>query len=150
LILTARDTLGERVAGLDSGADDFLSKPFKMEELAARLRALLRRPGSRSGTSIQIGDLMFEAASRTVRYGEHVLRLSRKETGLLELLMQRAGRVVHRSSIDGALYGFDDVTTPNAIDALVSRLRRKLETAGASNILLTIHGMGYLLKDNDQ
>jgi len=147
LILTARDTLGERVAGLDLGADDFLTKPFKIEELAARLRALLRRRGSRTGTLIRIGDLSLEVASRTVRHNDQVLRLSRKETSLLEVLMQRAGNVVHRSSINAALYGFGDVTTPNAIDALVSRLRRKLELAGARTPLLTIHGIGYLLKD---
>lgn len=150
LILTARDTLAHRVDGLNAGADDFLAKPFAIEELAARLRALLRRPGSRTGAVIQIGELALDTVARTARYGDRRLPLSRREMDLLELLMRRAGAVVHKGSIENALYSFDDETTPNAVEAVVSRLRRRLEQVGAPAMLMTMRGMGYLLKDVDR
>jgi two-component system, OmpR family, response regulator QseB len=147
LILTARDALEDRVSGLDAGADDYLIKPVETAELAARLRALLRRPGNRSAPVIRIGNLQFDTASRVARRDDAVIELSRRETDLLELLMRRAGAVVRRSAIADALYHFDEPVTPNAIEAIVSRLRQKLGSAGTEDALITIRGMGYMLKD---
>ncbi|AJA08568.1 OmpR family two-component system response regulator [Sphingopyxis fribergensis] len=147
LILTARDGMGDRVAGLDAGADDYLVKPVEIEELAARLRALLRRPGARSLPVIRAGKLAFDVAARTARSGNHAIELTRREADLLELLIRRAGAVVRRSSIEEALYRFDEPVTPNAVEAIVSRLRHKLSEADYPDRLITVRGMGYLLRD---
>ena len=147
LILTARDGMGDRVAGLDAGADDYLVKPVEMEELAARLRALLRRPGTRELPVIRAGRLAFNVATRTARSGDHAIPLTRREADLLELLIRRAGTVVRRSSIEDALYRFDEPVTPNAVEATVSRLRHKLSEADRPDMLITVRGMGYLLRD---
>lgn len=147
LILTARDGLGDRVAGLDSGADDYLVKPIEIDELAARLRALLRRPGPRSQPVIRSGKLAFDVAARTARSGDHAIELTRREADLLELLIRRAGTVVRRSTIEEAIYRFDEAVTPNAVEAIVSRLRHKLNDVDHPDVLLTVRGMGYLLKD---
>ncbi|MBN8847873.1 MULTISPECIES: response regulator transcription factor [unclassified Sphingomonas] len=147
LILTARDALEDRVKGLDAGADDYLPKPFAMDELAARLRAMLRRPGARQETALAVGAIRFDAAAHVATAGDVALDLTRRETALLELLLRRAGQVVRRRAIEDALYTFDEAVTPNAIDATVSRLRRKLEEAGASGCLHTIRGVGYLLRE---
>lgn len=147
LILTARDGLGERVAGLDAGADDYLVKPVEIDELAARLRALLRRPGPRSLPVIRAGKLAFDVAARSARSGDHAIELSRREADLLELLVRRAGTVVRRSTIEEALYGFDEPVTPNAVEAIVSRLRHKLADVDHPDAIVTVRGMGYLLKD---
>jgi len=150
IILTARGGLEDRVTGLDAGADDYVVKPVEIDELAARLRALLRRPGPRSQTVIEVGRLRFDTASRTARVGEAEIDLSRREADLLELLMRRAGTVVHREVIENALYNFSEPVTPNAVEAAVSRLRRKLEDAGMGGKLHTIRGVGYMLKDNGE
>ncbi|WEK44639.1 MAG: response regulator transcription factor [Candidatus Sphingomonas colombiensis] len=149
LILTARDALEDRVKGLDAGADDYLPKPFAMDELAARLRAMLRRPGARQEIALTLGAIRFDAAAHVVTASDVTLDLTRRETALLELLMRRAGQVVRRRAIEDALYTFDEAVTPNAIEATVSRLRRKLEEAGASGYLHTIRGVGYLLRESD-
>ena len=146
LMLTARGGLEDRVAGLDAGADDYLGKPFEIEELAARLRALLRRPGPRSEVVLELGGLRFDTASRLAGFEGQVLDLSRREADLLELLLRRPGSVVSRASIENALYAFSEPVTPNAVEAVVSRLRRKLEEAGAAGLLHTIRGVGYLLR----
>ncbi|RYY22637.1 MAG: response regulator transcription factor [Sphingomonadales bacterium] len=148
LILTARDGMGDRVAGLDAGADDYLVKPVDMEELAARLRALLRRPGTRGLPVIRAGKIAFDVAARTARCGDHVIELTRREADLLELLIRRAGTVVRRSTIEEALYRFDEPVTPNAVEAIVSRLRHKLVAADYPDRLVTVRGMGYLLRDH--
>lgn len=148
IMLTARGGLEDRVTGLDAGADDYVVKPVEIEELAARLRALLRRPGPRTQTVIEVGQLQFDSASRTARLGKIDLDLSRREADLLELLMRRAGTVVHREVIENALYSFSEPVTPNAVEAAVSRLRRKLEDTGMGGRLHTIRGVGYMLKDN--
>jgi two-component system response regulator QseB len=148
IMLTARGGLEDRVTGLDAGADDYVVKPVEIEELAARLRALLRRPGPRTPTVIEVGRLQLDVASRTARIGEAEMDLSRREADLLELLMRRAGTVVHREVIENALYSYREPVTPNAVEAAVSRLRRKLEDAGLSGALHTIRGIGYMLKDN--
>jgi two-component system response regulator QseB len=147
-MLTARGGLEDRVTGLDAGADDYMVKPVEIEELAARLRALFRRPGSRTPTIIEAGRLQLDVASRAARIGEIEMDFSRRETDLLELLMRHAGTVVHRDVIENALYSYREPVTPNAVEAAVSRLRRKLEDAGLSGALHTIRGIGYMLKDN--
>lgn len=147
LILTAREALGDRVAGLDAGADDYLAKPFAFEELGARLRALLRRPGPRSNAIITVSRLTLDTVARQARCDGSDMALSRRELGLLELLMRRAGSVIDKGMIENALYNFDQPITPNAIEAIMSRLRRKLEAAGVVDMLVTLRGIGYLLKD---
>lgn len=148
IMLTARGGLEDRVTGLDAGADDYMVKPVEIDELAARLRALFRRPGPRTPTIIEAGRLQLDVASRTARIGEVEMDFSRRETDLLELLMRRAGTVVHREVIENALYSYREPVTPNAVEAAVSRLRRKLEDAGLSGALHTIRGIGYMLRDN--
>jgi two-component system response regulator QseB len=148
IMLTARGGLEDCVTGLDAGADDYVVKPVEIEELAARLRALLRRPGPRTPTIIEVGRLQLDVASRTTRFEEIEMNLSRRETDLLELLMRRAGTVVHREVIENALYSYREPVTPNAVEAAVSRLRRKLEDAGLPGTLHTIRGIGYMLKDS--
>lgn len=147
LVVTARGALEDRVSGLDAGADDYLVKPFEMEELAARIRAMLRRPGGRAPAMLQTGALSFDLATRSVRLGDQLLDLSRREAALLELLMRRAGSVVQRETIEASLYSFNEPVTPNAVEAVVSRLRRKLEDAGAGGLLHTVRGVGYLMQD---
>lgn len=145
LILTARGALGDRIAGLDAGADDYLVKPAEVEEIAARLRALLRRPGNRALTVMTSGAITFDTASRSGAVAGHPLDLTRREGDLLELLMRREGLVVQRGAIEEGLYSFNDPVTPNAIEAVVSRLRRKLEDRGEKGRLHTVRGVGYML-----
>lgn len=149
LVLTARGALDDRVAGLDAGADDYLVKPFEIAEVAARLRALLRRPGARADVELVIGALHFDTNRRSCFVGGERLDLARREADLLELLMRKAGTVVRRQSIEDALYSFDASVTPNAVEAIVSRLRRKLEQAGCADMLHTVRGVGYLLEERD-
>lgn len=147
LIVTARGALEDRVAGLDGGADDYVVKPIEIEELAARIRALLRRPGPRAQTVIEIGSLSFDTAARAAHYQGNEIDLSRREADLLELLMRRAGTVVRRGVIEDALYSFNEPVTPNAVEAAMSRLRRKIDEAGAGGKLHTIRGIGYMLRE---
>lgn len=147
LVLTARGALAERVAGLDAGADDYLAKPAEIEEIAARLRALLRRPGRRDPVVLEVGPLRFEPASLEARVDETPLRLGRRETELLELLMRRSGSVVSREAIESVLYGAGEAVTPNAVEAVVSRLRRRLTEAGADKMLHAVRGVGYYLSE---
>lgn len=148
IILTARGGLKDRIAGLNAGADDYLPKPFDMDELAARIRALLRRPGPRAEPVLQVGNLKLDTVGRGVFVEEHRLDLTRREEDLLELLMRKAGQVVRRGQIEEALYTFNEPVTPNAIEAIVSRLRKKLEEAGSPDRLHTVRGVGYLLKES--
>jgi two-component system response regulator QseB len=135
------------VSGLDAGADDYMVKPAETEEIAARLRALLRRPGPRAAASNSVGPLRFDTAAQRAWSGESALELTRRELGLLELLMRHAGSVVRRAQIENALYSFDEEVSPNAVEAVVSRLRRRLDEVGAGNMLHTIRGLGYLLEE---
>ena len=146
IVLTSRGALADRIGGLDAGADDYLVKPVDMDELASRLRALLRRPGPRAPVVFASGRLTFDTTTRVTRCQNALLDLSRKEAALLELFMRREGSVVQRHAIEEALYSFDEPVTPNAIEAVVSRLRRKLEEAGEANRLHTVRGVGYLLR----
>jgi two-component system response regulator QseB len=145
LILTARGALNDRIAGLDAGADDYLVKPAEVEEIAARLRALLRRPGNRAPTIMTSGAVTFDTASRMGAINGKSLDLSRREADLLELLMRREGSVVQRAAIEEAIYSFNEPVTTNAIEAVISRLRRKLEDHGQTGLLHTVRGVGYML-----
>ena len=146
LIVTARDALGDRVRGLDGGADDYLLKPFEMEELQARCRALMRRPAEAGSTVIEAGGVALDLATRSVCVAGAPIDLGRREVELLELLLRRAGTVVTREIIDAQVYSFADEVTPNAIEAAISRLRRRLGEAGCTVQIHTVRGVGYLLK----
>ncbi|MCV0280457.1 response regulator transcription factor [Pseudomonas aeruginosa] len=148
IILTANDALERRVAGLDAGADDYLLKPFEMAELQARLRAVLRRPGSRRERRLQLGNLSLCQGSRDVCVGTCPLLLSKRELALLEELLRNAPRVVIKDHLEERLYALSEAVTPNAIEALVSRLRRKLADAGADSSIETLRGLGYRLTLN--
>jgi DNA-binding response OmpR family regulator len=148
LILTARDDIDDRVTGLDRGADDYLLKPFAMKELAARLRALLRRPGRRLGSVLDFGDLRFDTSAQELRVNGNLVAISGRETATLEILLRRAGEVVSKEMLDDALYGLSDDVSPNAVEAVISRLRKRLERAGSKGEIHTLRGIGYLLRDH--
>jgi two-component system response regulator QseB len=144
LILSARSTLDDRVTGLDTGADDYLVKPAEVEEIAARLRALIRRPGRRDPVVLTVGDVTFDTTSRQAELSGRPLAIGRKEADFLEILLRNAGKVVPRERIEGALYSAADPVTPNALEAVASRLRRRFAEAGEEDILHTVRGVGYL------
>jgi two-component system OmpR family response regulator len=145
LILTARDSVDHRVAGLDAGADDYILKPFELAEFEARLRAVLRRPGSREIQSHDFGDVSFDVARRSARVGERMLDLTRREAALLEELVRNGAKPVVRDTLADRLYGIDDDVSPNALEATVSRVRRKLAAHGAQVRIETLRGIGYRL-----
>jgi len=146
LILTARDAPEDRVAGLDGGADDYVIKPFHMNELVSRIRALLRRPNAALGVRLELANLTYDTPTRqTVVDGSTVIALSSREASLLEMLLRRSGRVVPREALEQGLYNFDTPTTPNAVEVLVHRLRKRLSDAGAKLAIHTVRGIGYLL-----
>ena len=145
LVLTARDAVEHRVAGLDGGADDYLIKPFATSEVVARTKAMLRRPGGALGTVLSSGNIAFDTIRRDVRIGETVLVLPRRESAILEHLMRRAGRVVPKAVLEETLYGIDDELGSNAIPVHVHHLRRKLMDGSASVEIHTVRGVGYLL-----
>lgn len=144
LILTARDTLDERVKGLDLGADDYLTKPFDLPELEARVRALIRRGQSGGGSLLSHGALTLDTTGRRATLHGEPLDLSARELGVLEVLLLRSGRVVNKEQLAEQLYGWDEEVGANAIEVYVHRLRRKLEPAGVT--IRTIRGLGYLLE----
>ena len=149
LIITARDGIGDRVRGLDSGADDYLVKPFATAELAARCRALLRRPGGMLGAVLQAGNVSLDTTSREVRVAGRNVNMPPREAALLEQLLRQCGRVVTKAAIDASLYALHTEVTPNAIDTALSRLRRRLNSAGADVSIHTAHGIGYMLMPPD-
>jgi DNA-binding response OmpR family regulator len=149
LVLTARDAVEHRVAGLDTGADDYLIKPFAMSEVIARIKALLRRPEGALGALLKSGNIAFDTIGRDLRIGETVLVLPRRESAILEHLMRRAGRVVPKTVLEEKLYGIDDELESNAIPVHVHHLRRKLMERGATVEIHTVRGVGYLLVDGD-
>ncbi|MEM9011408.1 MAG: response regulator transcription factor [Pseudomonadota bacterium] len=145
IIMTARGALGDRIAGLDSGADDYIVKPVEIPELVARCRAILRRPGNRESVTLTAGCLSLDTSNREVRCNGRPLPLGRREMSVLEALVRRQNGVVPRSALVEALYDRDMEVTPNAVDAAVSRLRRALDEAGADVSLKTIRGVGWML-----
>ncbi|MFO1150413.1 MAG: response regulator transcription factor [Alsobacter sp.] len=145
LVLTARDGSQDLIEALNGGADDYMRKPFSMEELIARLRALLRRPGQVLSVQLRESNVEFDTVGRRVRVGTVEADLSRKELGALELLMTRAGTVVSKAQLEQSLYGFEEEVGQNAIEVLVHRLRKKLSAAGALIEIHTLRGIGYVL-----
>ncbi|KWT82730.1 MULTISPECIES: response regulator transcription factor [unclassified Variovorax] len=146
LMLTAFDTLADRVRGLDLGADDYLAKPFDLPELEARVRALLRR-STQSTPDLEHGLLRFDTVGRRVFHDKRPLELSPRELALLELLLMRAGRVVSKEHMVNHLYGWGEEVGDNAIEVNVYRLRKKLEPLGCE--IRTVRGMGYLIDSSD-
>ena len=150
LVLTARDAVSDRVAGLDAGADDYLPKPFALEELLARLRALLRRTqpafASENG-KLAFADLTLDPLAREVTRGERTVRLTRTEFNLLELLMRHPRQVLTRSQILEEVWGFDFPTTANSLEVYVGYLRRKTEAEGEPRLIHTVRGIGYALRE---
>jgi len=146
LILTARDAIEDRVEGLDAGADDYLLKPFAMPELLSRVKALLRRPRDSVGSCLETGNVIIDTTNRWAEIGGAPTPLTRREFAMLEALMRNENRVVSRSVLEDAVYGFDDEVGANALDVSVYRLRRRLEHAGAGVQIHTVRGVGYLLE----
>lgn len=152
LVLTARDTVSDRVSGLDAGADDYLPKPFALEELLARLRALLRRSAAETGADqdvkpLSYADLTLDPVTREVRRGDREISLTRTEFTLLELLLTYPKHVLTRSRILEEVWGYDFPTSGNALEVYVGYLRRKTEANGEPRLIHTVRGVGYVLRD---
>jgi two-component system response regulator MprA len=150
LVLTARDSVSERVSGLDAGADDYLPKPFALEELLARLRALLRRTGPEEGSDgalMTFADLTLDPSTREVHRGNRSISLTRTEFSLLEMLIANPRRVLTRSRILEEVWGFDFPTSGNALEVYVGYLRRKTEAEGEPRLIHTVRGVGYVLRE---
>lgn len=145
LVVTARGGLGDRIEGLDLGADDYLVKPFAAAELAARCRALLRRPGGHLGAILELGNIAFNVAARDVQVSGLHIDVPPREMQVLEHLLRRQNQVVPKSALEGAIYASSSEVTPNAVEVAVSRLRKRLASAAASVELHTVHGIGYTL-----
>lgn len=148
MILTARDSVESRVAGLDAGADDYLVKPFAMTELAARIRALLRRPGQPLATRLRVGNTELNSATRLVTISGNLVHFTGREVRLLELLMRREGQVIPKEAMEDNLNGLGKSTTQNSIEVLVHRVRRRLELHHSSCSIHTLHGIGYMIKES--
>ncbi len=146
LMLTARDAIDDRVAGLDAGADDYLVKPFALKELKARLRALLRRTDA-AGAPLRFADLELDPSAREVRRGGRRIELSRTEFSLLELFLEHPRQVLTRSAIFERVWGYDFGATSNALGVYVGYLRRKTEAGGEPRLLHTVRGVGYVLRE---
>jgi two-component system, OmpR family, response regulator MprA len=147
LMLTARDAVENRVAGLDAGADDYVTKPFALEELLARLRALLRRTGGGSGEVLRFADLMLDPKTREVRRGGDSIELTRTEFSLLELFLVNPRQVLTRSLIFERVWGYDFGFASNSLDVYVGYLRRKTEVGGRPRLIQTVRGVGYALRE---
>jgi DNA-binding response OmpR family regulator len=151
LMLTAKDSTQAQVMGLDAGADDYVVKPYKLQELLARIRALLRRQGSCQAPQLSWGDLSLDPGTGEVSYGEEPLKLTPKEFRLLELFLHRGHKIVSRSAIIDNLWSLEEIPDEDAVKAHIKRLRQKLKKAGAFDDLIeTVYGLGYRLKQNSQ
>jgi two-component system response regulator MprA len=147
LLLTARVEIGDRVAGLDAGADDYLVKPFVVDELLARCRALLRRSAATSSTAIlRVGDLTLNSLTREVHRGKRQIILTKTEFDLLELLMQQPGTVISRDTIYEAIWGYNFETNSKSLDVYIGYLRRKTEEGSEGRVVYTVRGVGYTVK----
>ena len=147
LILTARDAVEDRVAGLNAGADDYLTTPFAMTELVARIKALLRRPGGVLGMTLEAGNVRLDTVGRELTIGGMPVRLSRRELAIIEQMMRRFGRIVPKSVLEEKLYGIDEEPDSNPIPVHIHHLRRQLDAAGAHLMIHTIRGVGYILAE---
>lgn len=146
IMLTALDDVRDRIRGLDCGADDYVAKPFDIDELLARVRAVQRRHQPADAHDVTVGALTFDFINREARVGEEWLALPRRELAALELLMRRAGHVVTREALEGAVWSFDDDVRPDAIEPHLSRLRRRLAEHETGVVIHALRGVGYLLK----
>jgi two-component system response regulator MprA len=146
LMLTARTEVADRVAGLDAGADDYLAKPFSLDELLARVRALLRR-GLAAAERLRFDDLVLDLGARSAKRGDRDLELTRTEYSLLELFLRNPGRVLSRSEILEAVWGYDFGPTSNSLEVYMGYLRRKTEAGGEPRLLFTVRGFGYVLRN---
>ena len=147
LMLTARDALHDRIDGLDSGADDYLTKPFPMEELIARVRALLRRPAQLRALAPSHCDIQLDPESGELRCAASVLTLPPAEMQIMLCLVRKGGAVVRRSALEAAAWGMLEAVTPNALDVAIHRLRRKLDVLGSSLQIINVRGQGYALSE---
>lgn len=147
LFLTAKDSVSDRVKGLDSGADDYLVKPFSFEELAARLRAMTRKKFGMTDNILKVADLTLDTASHTVRRGECEINLSAKEYNLLEYLMRNRGIVLSREKIENHIWNFDYEGGTNVVDVYISYLRKKIDGGRPDKLIHTVRGSGYVLKE---
>lgn len=147
LMLTARDTIEDRVEGLDAGADDYLVKPFAFPELLARVRALLRRPPLQTGTVLQVGDLEMDTARRIVQRQGNPIELSPREYAVLEYLMRHPNQVLTRTQIGEHVWNFDFYNESNVVDVYIGYLRRKIDKDSDQSLIQTIRGVGYRISD---
>ena len=150
LVLTARSGVNDRVRGLRSGADDYLVKPFALEELVARLQALLRRPGQLLGSSLRIANLALDTETRQVFVDDKPQILSAREAAVLEVLLRRTGRVVPKKLVEDHIFGFAGDVMSNAVEVYIHRLRRQLAARGAKVMIHTIRGVGYLIAEDKE
>jgi len=149
LMLTARDSVHDIVRGLDVGADDYLTKPFSFEVLAARLRAISRRASEESGSILHVADLTLDTRTQEVHRGNRPILLTRTEFVLLDHLMRRAGRVVSRDDLIEAVWGIDRDVESNTLDVFIFQLRSKLEAGSAGRLIQTVRGFGYTLRESE-
>lgn len=145
IVLTARGGLQDRVGGLRSGADDYLVKPFALEELVARLEAILRRPGQLLGRSLELGNLVYDTESRQTFVSGTPRTFSARELSVLEILLRRQGRVVPKKAVEDHIFGLTGEVGSNAVEVYVSRLRKQLSEYGATVVIHTIRGVGYMM-----
>ena len=150
LMLTARDTVEDKVQGLDAGADDYLTKPFVFAELLARVRALLRRRAEARSPRLQVADLVLDPATRSVTRGGQPITLTNREFALLEYLMRNAGRVLTRTAITEHVWDYDFDSGTNVIDVYVNYLRKKIDASHEPKLLHTVRGAGYVLRENHE
>lgn len=146
LVLTARDTLADKIEGLDAGADDYLVKPADLEEIAARLRALTRRAQGHTAPQLSAGEVALDPAARRVTRGGNVVEMSARELAILETLLRNAGRVVSRAQLETAIYGWSEGVESNALEVHIHHLRRKL----GSGFIRTLRGLGYIVERADE
>jgi DNA-binding response OmpR family regulator len=148
LILTAKGTIQDKIIGLDSGADDYLAKPFHFEELMARIRSMLRRSSVEKSTQLKVGDLVLDTISHKARRGNNDIELTAREYALLEYLMRNADRVVSRSVITQHVWNYNFYADSNLVDVYINRLRNKIEVDGGSRLIHSIRGVGYVMREN--